>query len=634
MRPHLTRPRRAASALVALGLGGPLLLTGHSPASADEATQGDTARMVLVLDSSGSMKEPAAGGGTKIEAAKAALTDVAARLPDEAEVGVRVFGAEVFSRTDPGACRDTQSVVPVGPLDRDALATAVADYRPYGETPIGAALQGAAGDLGPAREGSTRTIVLLSDGEPTCAPDPCQVARQLARRGIDLTINVVGLGVSGAARRALQCVAEAGNGTYVDASSAVELAAGLVKVSVRDLRLFKLEGERIDGGRAPEQALPVEPGTYVDTTRADKAPKYYLIDKPDRGGIAVSALVRPPRGEENWSTALNLRLTTPEGDICASSVAINFQVLGLTPLTSTGAQYRPFSGQFKSEGCATASQLIAVVTSGAAPNDIRLQVTALPEVTNLAALPAGLESREGPWTGRVRVPAAGPATEIAGGVSPDDAPEIAPDTTYIDTLRPGEQLIYKIPVEYGQAVRMGVRLAADPQADEAISAPGRVVKLSQIGALGQGLTRTFDSERGLDGSDLYQGSEPSVLDGYIPEVRVRNVEVNEIDVTQASIDGYQYFLLGMGSGSTPEEYQVPVRLRAEIVGEPSGEPEYADEVAGPGAGTPSASPTPQPEAAPADAQAEDGAPWGLIAAGAGLLLIAGVGAVVVIRRHA
>ncbi len=72
-------------------------------ASAASAADAPADRLVLVLDSSGSMKEPAAGGGTKIDAAKSALDQVVDRLPDEAQVGVRVFGAEVFSRDDPGA---------------------------------------------------------------------------------------------------------------------------------------------------------------------------------------------------------------------------------------------------------------------------------------------------------------------------------------------------------------------------------------------------------------------------------------------------------------------------------------------------------------------------------------------------
>ena len=121
-----------------------------APQPAAAAPADENGRLVLLLDSSGSMAEPAPGGGTKIDAAKDALRDVVEQLPETADVGMRVFGAKVFSRTDPGACLDTQNVVPVGPLDRDRLDAAVAKYEPYGETPIGNALRGAARDLGPA----------------------------------------------------------------------------------------------------------------------------------------------------------------------------------------------------------------------------------------------------------------------------------------------------------------------------------------------------------------------------------------------------------------------------------------------------------------------------------------------------
>ena len=150
--------------------------------------------MVLVLDSSGSMKERTGAGETKIAAAREALTAVIGSLPDEQAVGLRVYGAEVFSRDDPGACTDSRLVVPVETGNRDRLREAVGRYTPYGETPIGHALQEAGRDLG--SEGK-RTIVLVSDGEPTCTPDPCVVARDLAQQGVDLTIDVVGLDVDG-----------------------------------------------------------------------------------------------------------------------------------------------------------------------------------------------------------------------------------------------------------------------------------------------------------------------------------------------------------------------------------------------------------------------------------------------------
>ena len=102
---------RAVRALAALSFGLPPTATGTQDATNNKSTA--EGKLVLLLDSSGSMKE-SAGGQTKIAAAKAALKDVLTRLPDDAQVGVRVFGAKVFSAKDEGACTDTQNVVPVG----------------------------------------------------------------------------------------------------------------------------------------------------------------------------------------------------------------------------------------------------------------------------------------------------------------------------------------------------------------------------------------------------------------------------------------------------------------------------------------------------------------------------------------
>ena len=466
----------------------------------------DPGRLVLVLDSSGSMKESVEGGQTKLGAAKTALGEVVDQLPDDARVGARVFGAKVFSRKDPGACQDTQSVVPVGPLDRDALKRAVADYRAYGETPIGRALEGAAKDLGPASRGESRTIVLLSDGEATCQPDPCKVARDLDAQGVDLTINVVGLDVSGAAREALRCIARAGNGTYYDAQSADELATSLVKVSVRDLRGFVLSGERVQGGTSLPSALPLEPGTYVDSSRGSDKLRYYLLDKPPGGGVSVAALVRPPKGENARHTALIVQLMTTEGDRCTYSLAQSFQVIGETPITSAGVELNQFTPTERDQ-CDDATQLIATVEVGAGVTDYRLQLASYPAIENADALPEAVADDTEPWVANVQIPRRGPATPVAGGVSPDDAPELAPDTTYSDTLLASEQTVYKIPVAYGQAVRVSALLSPDDRADDALGIQGNPTSLALVTSLGTRLSQAFESEREVNGGG--STTEPS-----------------------------------------------------------------------------------------------------------------------------
>ncbi len=573
--------------LFGLALLGTALLTLPGAAAtarpSPEAVAEGTGRMVLVLDSSGSMQERS-GSTTKIEAAKAALRQVVEQLPDDAQVGVRVFGAKVFDRSEPGACTDSQNVVPVGPVDRSALTSAVADYQPYGETPIGHALRQAAEDLGPAVEGEPRTIVLLSDGEPTCQPDPCRVAAELAEQGIDLSINVVGLDVSGKARSALQCIARSGNGDYYDAGSAEELAQRLLKVSVRDLRGFRLVGEQVEGGTTVGTALPLEPGTYLDTTLPDQGARHYLLDKPAGGGVSVSALVRRPRDlTTSWNTVLRVALSTPEGTTCAQNYAVTNQLLGMTPITSTGIAYdQVVSSDEPADPCAAADQLVATVVSGAGGEDFRLQVGSRPAVENLDALPAAVE-RTDEGLQPVPVPASGPREPVIGGVSFDDAPELVPGTTYADTLRPSEVLVYKVRAGYGQAVRMSARLDPDPQAAQVITFTGAAVALRSYSALGQQLAMTAAEQDGARSHDFYHGDRASLLTGVVPPVRVRNAESSDAGLKTLVADGYQYFALGMGRlpGEEANEFVAPVALRVEVVGTEEGVPELAGQERGP-----------------------------------------------------
>jgi hypothetical protein len=74
--------------------------------------------------------------------------------------------------------------------------------------------------------------VLVSDGGDNCKPpDPCAVAREISKGGIDLKIQAVGFQVKAGARRQLKCIAKAGGGRYVDATDAEGLS-GIHFVSV------------------------------------------------------------------------------------------------------------------------------------------------------------------------------------------------------------------------------------------------------------------------------------------------------------------------------------------------------------------------------------------------------------------
>ncbi len=582
------------------------LALGTTPAVGDDATQVEShSKLVLLLDSSGSMKE-SAGGQTKISAAKAALKDVVSKVPDDAQVGVRVFGAKVFSAKDKGACTDTQNVVPVGRVDRAGISKAIARYKPYGETPIGNALKGAVKDLG---SDGKRTIVLLSDGEPTCAPDPCKVAKDLRSQGIDLKINVVGLDVSGKARSALQCIARAGGGTYYGVNDPDELASSLVSVSVRALRQFTLSGKPVTGGTSTANPLELKPGRYTDTTQGKATSRYYAVAKPKGSDLVVSAVARPPY-DSGTSNKLEVELLTPDGQRCEADYAIRSNVLQDEAILTVGAIFSPRQSS-SSELCRAATSLLARVGLDAPVQDpFELLVGTRPPIKDFAALPPAVTSEQSRAAQEAPFSPAGTPKPIVGGVTFTDAPALKPGR-YRDTLRPGEQLIYRVSSGWGQRPRIRATLETDVQGAKELSMPGILAEVTMIAPTLHSLGRT-----GPNGGNFWDGERPVTLTGEGYELRARNIESSAASIKSISAAGDQYAVLSMAHplGGDGAHFAAPVTISVDVVGNETGKPTYAGKVKGAG------STTKKPAA-----DEGSGVPWLPIGVGAGVVALLAAG---------
>ena len=196
-------------------------------AVAQEDAQSADRAVLLVLDASGSMDRVDADGVRLIDGAKQALLDVLDTLPEDVLIGLRVYGHRHPNDDPVNGCTDTELVVPIGPLDREAMETAIGSFDAKGYTPIGLSLLEAADDF--PSDAATKAIVLVSDGVDTCAPpDPCEVAHQLLTEGVFVRIETVGLVLDDAgAADQLRCIADATGGTYHDIGSIDVLAREL-----------------------------------------------------------------------------------------------------------------------------------------------------------------------------------------------------------------------------------------------------------------------------------------------------------------------------------------------------------------------------------------------------------------------
>ncbi len=273
--------RRIVSVLVLVLLAVPVA------AAAQEDDGPPPGAMLIILDASGSMNTVDADGVPFIDKAKAAVLQLIDALPDGMQVGLRVYGHRE-PNTDPVVgCRDTELIAPVAPLDRDAIREAVDGIEASGFTPIGLSLTQAAADL---PETGPRSIVLISDGEDTCAPpDPCRIAEELYGEAFDVRIESVGflVGTGSAAEQQLRCIAEVTGGGYSTVEDANALVAALEGVAdtLADWRPPLTLNGALMQLEAPE--IPI-------AAKSD-----WVTDEPGRiGRTEVGSIIMP--GETRW----------------------------------------------------------------------------------------------------------------------------------------------------------------------------------------------------------------------------------------------------------------------------------------------------------------------------------------------
>lgn len=288
----MIKTRRLAVALV--GLLATSVMIGPAPALADRDTPVEPPKVELVLDVSGSMRATDIDGRSRISVAQQAFNEVVNALPDETELGIRVLGATYPGDDKEQGCLDTQQIVPVGPVDRVQAKAAVATLRPTGYTPVGLALRLAAEDLG---TGSTaRRIVLITDGEDTCAPpDPCEVARELAAQGTKLVVDTLGLAPDEKVRQQLLCIAAATGGTYTAAQSADELTGRIKQLVDRAQDTHTVTPAVVAGTSACLDAPLLGAGVYSDREKFSEHRWYRVPVHPGqelRASVSI-ALDRP-----------------------------------------------------------------------------------------------------------------------------------------------------------------------------------------------------------------------------------------------------------------------------------------------------------------------------------------------------
>jgi len=189
---------------------------------------GATQSIVFILDASNSMNNPF-GTGSRLDAAKVALTELLNGMPVGKEIGLLVFGNQINHENEAKSCKDISVLFSLALFDnivRSNMIEAIRAVTAQGMTPLADSLTEAGQVL--SANGQGGVIVLLSDGEGNCGGQQLVVAKMIGKMDPQVTVYVVGLDVEPEASDTLRAIATETNGRYWSVSEASGLLSSLL----------------------------------------------------------------------------------------------------------------------------------------------------------------------------------------------------------------------------------------------------------------------------------------------------------------------------------------------------------------------------------------------------------------------
>lgn len=314
-------PKSVATTSTTLGepAASPTLGSSPTTGSALRTGQAVPGPLLVVLDLSGSMGDDDGKGAVKLEDAQASLIDLVRRLPLAASTGLWTYPAG-SSSCSPGTLR-----VPVGPLDPVSMSAKIRSFRAGGDTPTAEALRAAVASLQAAGYNGG-TILLVSDGESTCEP-PCDVAKELAGSGFDLTVQALGFRISAPGADELSCIADATGGTYSSVDDSASLQNRLVAAARPALELTVDAADTVPPGTRTTVTATVRNTSALDAHNVTVALSFTATGLRDEGGAPFAGpAVDVPRQllgnipalqqvRRSWTLSTGLPSAVPHGAI-------------------------------------------------------------------------------------------------------------------------------------------------------------------------------------------------------------------------------------------------------------------------------------------------------------------------------
>lgn len=223
----------------------------------------------LILDASGSMWEKV-DGRPKITTSKEVIAQIIQELPDDLHVALRIYGHRIAPGR-PGACQDSELVIPFSKIDKLQLIERIRRIRALGTTPIAYSLRQVANDF--SGTPGEKMVVLVSDGIEECRGSPSGAVSELLAKGLEVRVNIVGFALSdNVSKMEMQRVAELSRGRFFDASDARGLRDAIRGALAVPYDVLDRSDDSVGAGLVGRAAIEVAEGTYKILVHMPGAP--------------------------------------------------------------------------------------------------------------------------------------------------------------------------------------------------------------------------------------------------------------------------------------------------------------------------------------------------------------------------
>lgn len=341
---------------------------------------------------------------------------------------------------------------------------------------------------------------------------------------------------------------------------------------------FQLTGTAVRGSTGSATPPVLQAGSWTDTLPATAQKLRYTIKRTPGATLFISAtsvVGQVPGGAANDSSSVGI--TAPDGSTCESGIGTGSSAGGQTELMVASVVVEgpdPAEAAADQDPCTGPELTLSVnrgtgssLPTGAQPTPLQLLVSERSAATDPDSQPAPAAS-----PAAAALPASGTPRTGEGGRSFAAATE-ADANGVRGTLRPGDLLVYKVRVDWGQRPVFRVDLGGSTATDDQIGSGGGQVDIRLLGPDHETLDgsaadyrMTYDSLHQLN----YQGA-PATGSVTGAQVRYRNTDTSSL--TGAAQAGDYYLVVNLNrADSASGTYSVPITVRAAAAGQAEADP--------------------------------------------------------------